>query len=390
MTTPKIDNHNHDVESSRLDVLIIGKNLTMIDDIHATHYSENEVMAEKWMESTGIIPDAIIINKDCSLSHATMIKEVLIKHDVDKKIPLLLMTDYFNQSEMNVPHKVDDVITKDITAKMLDYRIRVFSNPKMKDRKVGAGNKRTVSIPKRMFDVVSASCALILASPFLVLVAILIKIDSKGPIFYVSKRVGTGYKVFDFYKFRTMKVGADQNLEQYNKLNQYKEAVADTADEDRCPECEKLGSFCSTPLYLDEKVICEESYKKKLSADKAGTFFKLKDDPRITKLGAFLRQTSIDEIPQLFNVVKGDMSIVGNRPLPVYEAQQLTSDHWAKRFLAPAGLTGLWQVTKRGKSDMSESERKELDNTYASNHSFVGDIVLMLKTVPALLQKEKV
>ena len=97
-----------------------------------------------------------------------------------------------------------------------------------------------------------------------------------------------------------------------------------------------------------------------------------------------------DRCTQLFNVLKGDMSIVGNRPLPLYEAEQLTSDDWGERFLAPAGITGLWQVEKRGKGEMSEEERKALDNKYAKNFSFWNDIRLILKTIPALFQKENV
>src|SRR5690606_17571718 len=93
-------------------------------------------------------------------------------------------------------------------------------------------------------------------------------------------------------------------------------------------------------------------------------FVKICNDPRITRFGTFIRNTSIDELPQLFNVLKGDMSLVGNRPLPLYEAQQLTSDEWASRFLGPAGITGLWQVSKRGRGEMSDRERRELDNVY--------------------------
>ena len=121
-----------------------------------------------------------------------------------------------------------------------------------------------------------------------------------------------------------------------------------------------------------------------------GVFFKIKDDPRITKFGAFLRTTSLDEIPQLFNVLIGDMSLVGNRPLPLYEAEKLTKDQIAWRFLAPAGITGLWQITKRGKDNMSPDERIALDMEYAMKNSFWLDMKILMSTFPALLQKEKV
>ena len=134
----------------------------------------------------------------------------------------------------------------------------------------------------------------------------------------------------------------------------------------------------------------EQEYIEIKRKQQAGTFVKFKNDPRVTKVGAFIRNTSIDELPQLINVLKGDMSIVGNRPLPLYEAEQLTSDDWGERFLAPAGITGLWQVEKRGKGEMSEEERKSLDNKYAKDFSFWNDIKLILKTIPALFQKENV
>lgn len=197
---------------------------------------------------------------------------------------------------------------------------------------------------KRFLDIFLSSIALICLSPLLLIVAILVKLDSKGPIFYISKRVGTGYKIFDFYKFRSMRQGADIEVKNLTKENQYGDAA----------------------------------------------FFKLKNDPRVTKFGSFIRSTSIDELPQLFNVIKGDMSLVGNRPLPLYEAEQLTTNEWSMRFLGPAGLTGLWQISKRGKNDMSERERKKLDNFYASNYSMWLDVKIIFKTIPALLQKEKV
>lgn len=199
---------------------------------------------------------------------------------------------------------------------------------------------------KRAFDIIFSLLALIILSPLLLMIAILIKLESKGPIFYISKRAGTGYKVFDFYKFRTMKHGADKELSQLIALNQYGTGKT--------------------------------------------SFIKISNDPRVTKIGGILRKTSIDELPQFINVLKGDMSIVGNRPLPLYEAEILTDDKSARRFLAPAGITGLWQVTKRGKKDMSEVERKELDVNYAVNWDVWVDFKILLKTVPALLQKEAV
>ena len=205
---------------------------------------------------------------------------------------------------------------------------------------------------KRFLDLFISGAMLIGLSPVMLAVAIAIKFDSKGPVFYKSKRVGTGYKVFDFYKFRSMRTDADQMLAQMAVTNNQYAA-------------EEQGTTKSA-------------------------FVKIKNDPRVTKLGNFLRNSSLDELPQLFNILRGDMSVVGNRPLPVYEAEMLTSNEWSMHFLGPAGLTGLWQISKRGKEDMSERERKKLDNFYAQKYSFWLDVKIIIGTVPALFQKEKV
>ena len=231
-----------------------------------------------------------------------------------------------------------------------------------------------------------SSIAIVLASPILLLIIILLKLESKGPIFYISKRVGMGYKIFDFYKFRSMYVDADQRLKELEHLNQYAEEKLPTE------ETKKNNSAITsdTVLIADDATISESEFLKLQKEKQEKPFVKIKNDPRITKVGRFIRKTSLDELPQLFNVLKGDMSIVGNRPIPLYEAEMLTSDRWAERFLAPAGITGLWQVTKRGKSDMSNEERKELDNIYARNFSFSYDLKIILKTFKALLQTEDV
>ncbi|MEM9886455.1 MAG: sugar transferase [Bacteroidota bacterium] len=238
----------------------------------------------------------------------------------------------------NVERKVDFWLT---------YKEAIKSDrPRKTIRKVP---KTLISPAKRMFDLIVASTLLLLLSPLFLLIALLIKIDSKGSIFYKSKRVGMAYQTFDFWKFRSMYQDADERLHRLLHLNQYDES-------DSCNNC----------------------------------FIKLKNDPRITKVGRFIRKTSLDELPQLFNVLKGEMSLVGNRPLPPYEAILMVNDYRAARFLAPAGLTGLWQVSKRGKSDMSTEERVELDITYARNQSFWYDIKLLIRTLPAMIQEEDV
>jgi lipopolysaccharide/colanic/teichoic acid biosynthesis glycosyltransferase len=251
----------------------------------------------------------------------------------------------------------------------------------------------TIRWDKRLFDIVFSSLALLGLAPLFAVIAILIKVGSKGPVFYYSYRVGTGYRIFKFWKFRSMRTDADQLLDSLKNQNQYAtEAVSDlSAVASVCQACSLAGKPCSS-LLINEKgeMMCEKSYKEMKKQQVQPAFLKIKDDPRITKVGKFIRNTSIDELPQLYNVLIGDMSIVGNRPLPLYEAEKLTTDQFAARFNAPAGITGLWQVSKRGRGAMSEEERIALDNDYARNHSLKRDIGILLRTIPALFQKENV
>ena len=144
-------------------------------------------------------------------------------------------------------------------------------------------------------------------------------------------------------------------------------------------------------LVSDDEMILEKEYIDQKSYEQENAFVKLENDPRITRVGRFIRKYSIDELPQLINILKGDMSVVGNRPLPLYEAERLTSDEYIDRFMAPAGLTGLWQVEKRGDSgSMSAEERKKLDIEYARDFSFGMDFRIILKTISAFVQKENV
>ena len=244
-----------------------------------------------------------------------------------------------------------------------------------------------ISIGKRLFDILVSSIALLMLLPVFLLIALLIKLEAGGPVFYISKRVGTGYKIFDFYKFRSMRPDADRILGEYLELNGYEK------EEEPAPVQQKRQNPSDTSnspdlIHPDGSKLSEREYLELRRNSSRGEFIKLKNDPRVTRIGRFLRRTSIDELPQMFNVLKGDMSIVGNRPLPLYEAEQLTSDLWSLRFLAPAGITGLWQVKRNEKKDMTAEERKLLDNQYAEDHSLFKDIRLIFQTIPALWQKE--
>lgn len=255
---------------------------------------------------------------------------------------------------------------------------------------------RRMPLGKRLVDILCAGTALLLLSPFFLLIALLIKLESKGPVFYYSYRVGAGYRVFKFWKLRSMRSDADQLLSSIKNLNQYQPNAAavsnDNATLGLCEACTSAGTQCQQQL-VDEhgQLICEQQYRSQQKAAEMPAFIKIVNDPRVTRVGRFLRNSSIDELPQLYNVLRGDMSLVGNRPLPLYEAEKLLTDEYSKRFIAPAGLTGLWQVSRRGKGgNMSEEERKALDNEYARDYSIKKDIEIILKTIPALFQKENV
>ena len=144
-------------------------------------------------------------------------------------------------------------------------------------------------------------------------------------------------------------------------------------------------------LVGDDFVVSETDFNKQKEDEINNAFVKIENDPRITKVGRFIRKTSIDELPQLFNILKGDMSVVGNRPLPLYEAEKLTADASIDRFVAPAGLTGLWQVEERGKGgNMSAEERKQLDIQYGQTYNFLLDMKIIWRTLFSFIQSENV
>jgi len=246
---------------------------------------------------------------------------------------------------------------------------------------------------KRSFDLFFSLVVIIVLSPLLIITALAIVIESKGAPIYKSKRVGSNYTVFDFFKFRSMYKDADQKLKEFMSLNQYKDIEPENYLEYRDVDKVGVNEREAEEHYFvsDHEVISEKEFLRKKHIKQRDNFIKYENDPRVTKVGKIIRKFSIDELPQLINIVKGNMSIVGNRPLPLYEAEQLTSDQYIDRFMGPSGLTGHWQVEKRGDSGkLSPEERKQLDVFYAKNYTFWMDIKIIFKTFTAFIQKENV
>ena len=216
----------------------------------------------------------------------------------------------------------------------IEYDICSGGSKGEKDMSMGERNKnrRFYHLVKRMIDVVLSLFGLVLISPFVVIIAILIKIDSKGPVFFKHHRIGKNGKPFSMYKFRTMKDGAEAMINDF------------------------------TPEQLEE---WNEN-------------FKLKDDPRITRIGKFLRKTSLDELPQLVNILRGDMSIVGPRPVIEVELEEYGNDKDEFLSIRP-GLTGWW--ASNGRSEISYPERCSYELYYVRNESFWLDVKVMFLSV---------
>lgn len=325
---------------------------------------------------------------------------------------IILITDPMGDDERDIYMKcgVNDTISREATVTELNKKIQFISDRESilfdDERPKYHMLKFKIPVWKRMFDIVFSIFAIILLSPVFILTAIAIRIESKGPILFKSKRVGTNYAIFDFLKFRSMYVDAEQRLKELSKdHNQYtthdqedhKTILAPLGDQaeqamsDMGMESEMMISDEEIMLVGDDFVVAESDFSKQKEEENNNAFVKIENDPRVTKVGAFIRKYSIDELPQLFNILKGDMSVVGNRPLPLYEAEKLTVDQSIDRFMAPAGLTGLWQVEERGKGGaMSAEERKQLDITYGQTYSFMLDMKIIFRTLFAFKQAENV
>ena len=336
---------------------------------------------------------------------------------VCSSIYIILLTDQLSPEERSAYQQSGINDTLDITSPVtvINKKLQFIEDREtiLFDTEITQNRVLQFKIPiwKRLFDIIFSIFAIIILSPIMIATVIAIKLESKGPAIFKSKRVGTNYKVFEFLKFRSMYTDAEKRLKELSKTsNQYSKQEKDNEDdifttnpqesqEEKVnatmplldPETEMMISDEEVMLIGDDFVVAESDFSKQKEEEINNAFVKIENDPRITKVGRFIRKYSIDELPQLFNILKGDMSVVGNRPLPLYEAEKLTIDSSIDRFVAPAGLTGLWQVEKRGDSGkMSAEERKQLDIQYAQTYSLGLDLKILFRTIFAFVQKENV
>lgn len=189
---------------------------------------------------------------------------------------------------------------------------------------------------KRLFDIVAATCGIVVLSPLMIIIAVLIKAEDHGPIFYEQIRVGKNGKTFKMYKFRSMFVNTDKMLDKLKEKN-----------------------------------------------DVDGPMFKMKNDPRVTKVGHFIRKHSLDELPQFLSVIKGDMSLVGPRP-PLPSEVSEYSDYDKQRLYVTPGCTGLWQATER--NEVGFNEMVQIDIQYIQRASFIFDLWIIWKTVEIIIK----
>jgi lipopolysaccharide/colanic/teichoic acid biosynthesis glycosyltransferase len=326
------------------------------------------------------------------------LKGIKLIHDEFPQAYFVLITDALDKEERTAYLKsgIKDTLTRDFDKERLQELLDFYitHNRKVKrtfiETKGQSFKKFRLPLWKRAFDIFVSGIALVLLSPVFLFVTLAIIIESKGNVIYKSKRVGSNYKIFDFLKFRSMYSDADKRLKEFSQLNQYQSS--ENSFEKKEVNDEMLFSDESEVIMVsDDYVLSEEDFINIQRTKTENAFVKFEKDPRITKVGRIIRKYSIDELPQLINIFKGDMSVVGNRPLPLYEAELLTIDEYIDRFMAPSGLTGLWQVEKRGGTGkMSAEERKYLDIKYAKEFSFMMDISIIMRTFTAFIQKENV
>ena len=303
---------------------------------------DNAFSAIQWITANGL-PDGVVCEEKLPAGNGFDFFDFWIdQFDFSHRVPFFVLEEEQNDENLDFDQqfKIDEVLFKPIqTETLIKKLIQVKNNKNTQDSLIITQNKvykpYQISFFKRSFDLICGLFGLLITSPVMFLLILAIRIESRGKAWHTTQRVGSGFKVFRFHKLR------------------------------------------STYLHPDSKI-------KELSLHNP--------NPKITKVGQFIRKFSLDELPQVINLLKGDLSLVGNRPLAMYEAEQLTTTDWINRIYAPAGVTGFWKIEpKRKWRNLSPEERKTLDNKYAElaekSNSFWNDLWIIMRTIPVILRR---
>jgi exopolysaccharide biosynthesis polyprenyl glycosylphosphotransferase len=330
--------HGHNLRH----LLIIGTNPRAVEFAHAI-----EGRPELGYKLVGFADEEWAGNREFGRNSKSIVSDLEHFHDflrecvIDEVAIALPMKSFYSQSARIVTQCQEQGVIVRVLANIFETQKGWVNNAHFGGMEVATFGPRSSDgwpmVCKRLLDISASSLLLILLAPIFAIVALLIKLDFSGPVFFVQDRVGLNKRRFRMYKFRTMVCDAEGKQSHLESLNE---------------------------------------------AD--GPVFKIKNDPRVTRLGKYLRKASIDELPQLLNVLMGDMSLVGPRPLPIRDYQGFDQDWVRRRFSVRPGITCLWQVN--GRSSVSFKQWMELDLHYIDHWSFWLDVKLLAKTIPAVLK----
>jgi exopolysaccharide biosynthesis polyprenyl glycosylphosphotransferase len=323
-------------------VLIVGTNPRALEIAHRI-----ETKKEMGYHLVGFVDDnwcSSDVEEQGTYSRVTDLNgvpEYLKNHIVDEVIICVPIKSLFEASSLIMIQCEEQGITVNVINDAFRPRIGHSTMGHFEGNHVimlNTGSLSTVGLlAKRILDFLIALVLLVVLAPLMLLIAGLIKFTLPGPVFFVQKRIGLNKRIFNMYKFRTMVTNAEEIMVELEAHN-----------------------------------------------EASGPVFKIRNDPRITTIGRFLRKTSLDELPQLINVLKGDMSLVGPRPLPLRDYEGFEQDWHRRRLSVPPGITCLWQV--RGRNSLTFDKWMELDMEYIDNWSLWLDLKIILRTIPAVLK----
>jgi lipopolysaccharide/colanic/teichoic acid biosynthesis glycosyltransferase len=339
--------------------------------------------------SENINPKLIIYDEN-SVTTIEVAKQKLQENSGTSKVPFIALV---NSITLEKKHLLKSSGITDIIKKPLDkdkHELLINSLLKLNlNVKTSCEHKRKIAFRKttygkRAIDVSLSSTCLILTSPVFLLVSLLIKIESKGSIITKSKKVGSGYRIFTSYNF-----SCEKKVTKTSLVSNFKTSSSGLTKEIHQIEKEAFSNNKNPLLFGDEKSINESTHLLNNTSLHKTQLFDGCPEITLTKIGSILRKTKIEKLPQLINVFLGDLSIIGNLPLSVNDAEKRTTDEWTERFLAPAGLTNLRKIHKSNSSkNYHQKAHKQMDNEYARTFSTRKDAQLVIKKVIGFFHKD--